>query len=385
MSATQSPQLFTPIQVGDYELKHKIVMAPLTRLRAGAKDAIPSDWAIKYYTQRASEGGLIVSEGTFIAAEHKGYDYVPGIYTPEHIAAWKKITDGVHSKGGRIFCQLWVLGRAADPAVIPVVYSAGSVEDPEPSPFKSDEVKKPLVPLQEEDMDRLVGYYEQAAKNSIEAGFDGVEIHGANGYILDQFLQTNSNDRTDQYGGSIENRTRFPLRVLNAVCAAIGPKRVGIRMSPFSEFQAMRMKEPLDTFVPWAETIAKAQPELAYVHAIEGRGFTVAEDQWYQNDTLAPIREAVVKHGKSIKFISAGGYTPQKALKHAEEFPGDLVCFGRSFISNPDLPNRVLKGYPIRKYERPTFYAQTAEGYIDYEDYAPEQQALAQDEAAPSA
>ncbi|KAL0245640.1 hypothetical protein I308_104774 [Cryptococcus tetragattii IND107] len=386
MTVIQQSKLFTPIQVGEYELKHRIIMAPLTRLRAATKTAIPSEWAETYYAQRASDGGLIISEGTFIAEELRGYENVPGIYTSEQIAAWKKITSGVHSKGGRIFCQLWVLGRVADPNVVPVIYSAGTIRDDSPSYIAAPEPggeRKPLTPVTEADMDRFIGHYIQASKNAIEAGFDGVEIHGANGYLIDQFLQTNSNDRTDQYGGSVENRMRFPLRVLNAVCDAIGPKRVGIRMSPFSEFQSMRMEDPLATFVPWAQAIVEAQPTLAYIHAVEGRGFMTPQNEWFIQDTLNPIREVVLNKGKSVRFMAAGGYMPDTALEHAEKNPEDLVTFGRYFISNPDLPNRVRNGWPLRKYDRTTFYSQSSVGYNDYEDYKPETEALAQDEAAP--
>ncbi|WVQ73306.1 hypothetical protein IAR50_002874 [Cryptococcus sp. DSM 104548] len=383
--SSETPKLFQPIQVGAAALKHRIVMAPLTRLRASPKTAIPSDWAIDYYTQRASEGGLIVTEGTFISEELRGYDYVPGIYSPEQIAKWKKITEGVHSKGGKIALQLWVLGRVADPDVISKVWSVGTKKDLSPSPHSVKPEDKVLVPAQEEDLERFVGYYVQAAKNAVEAGFDLVEVHNANGYFLDQFLQTTSNDRTDQYGGSLENRLRFPLRVINAVSSAIGPQRVGIRISPFSEFQGMRMDKPLDTFVPFVEALAKAQPELAYVHSVEGRGLGTPEDEWYVQDDLAPIREAVLSKSKSTKFIAAGGFTRDSAIEHAEKYPNDLVTFGRYFISNPDLVERIRNNWPFRKYDRPTFYTQTAEGYIDWENYSPEKQALVQDEAAPKA
>ncbi|ODO09938.1 hypothetical protein I350_02161 [Cryptococcus amylolentus CBS 6273] len=397
--SSETPKLFQPIKVGNDELKHRIVMAPLTRLRASVKTAIPSDWAIDYYTQRASEGGLIISEGTFIAEELKGYDYVPGIYSPEQIAKWKKITDGVHSKGGKIALQLWVLGRVADPKVIPTVWSVGTKKDLSPSPHSAEPDDKVLTPAKEEDLDRFVGYYVQAAKNAIEAGFDYVEVHNANGYFLDQFaswisavapqadevkLQTNSNDRTDQYGGSLENRIRFPLRVIDAVSDAVGPQRVGIRLSPFSEFQGMRMEKPLETFVPFVEALAKAQPDLAYVHAVEGRGLGTPEDEWYVQDDLDPVRQAVLGKSNGTKFIAAGGFTRDSAIEHAENYPNDLVTFGRYFISNPDLVERIRNNWPFRKYERPTFYTQTAEGYIDWEDYSPEKQALVQDEAAPT-
>ncbi|ODO05096.1 NADPH2 dehydrogenase [Cryptococcus wingfieldii CBS 7118] len=370
--SSETPKLFQPIKVGNDELKHRIVMAPLTRLRASLKTAIPSDWAIDYYTQRASEGGLVISEATFIAEELKGYDYVPGIYSPEQIAKWKKITDGVHSKGGKMALQLWVLGRVADPKVIPTVWSVGTIKDLSPSPHSADPEDKVLTPAKEEDLDRFVGYYVQAAKNAMEAGFDYVE------------LQTNSNDRTDQYGGSLENRIRFPLRVINAVSDAVGPQRVGIRLSPFSEFQGMRMEKPLETFVPYVEALAKAQPDLAYVHAVEGRGLGTPEDEWYVQDDLDPVRQAVLGKSNGTKFFAAGGFTRDSAIEHAEKYPNDLVTFGRYFISNPDLVERIRNNWPFRNYERPTFYTQTAEGYIDWEDYSPEKQALVQDEAAPT-
>ncbi|TYJ56447.1 hypothetical protein B9479_002850 [Cryptococcus floricola] len=370
--SSETPKLFQPIKVGNDELKHRIVMAPLTRLRASLKTAIPSDWAIDYYTQRASEGGLVITEATFIAEELKGYDYVPGIYSPEQIAKWKKITDGVHSKGGKIALQLWVLGRVADPKVIPTVWSVGTKKDLSPSPHSAKPEDKVLTPAKEEDLERFVGYYVQAAKNAVEAGFDYVE------------LQTNSNDRTDQYGGSLENRIRFPLRVINAVSNAVGPQRVGIRISPFSEFQGMRMEKPLETFVPYVEALAKAQPDLAYVHSVEGRGLGTPEDEWYVQDDLDPVRQAVLAKSNGTKFFAAGGFSRDSAIEHAEKYPDDLVTFGRHFISNPDLVERIRNNWPFRKYERPTFYTQTAEGYIDWEDYSPEKQALVQDEAAPT-
>ncbi|KAK8850756.1 hypothetical protein IAR55_004676 [Kwoniella newhampshirensis] len=366
MTVTQTPKLFTPVKVGDMNLKHRIVMAPLTRLRASKPDAVPSPWAVDYYTQRASDGGLLISEGTFISEELKGYDNVPGIYTPEQIEAWKKVTAGVHSKGGYIFLQLWVLGRVADPSVNPKVYAPGTLADNSPGPHKDPSHVPKLTVVEEEDMDRFVGYYQQAAKNAIEAGFDGVEVHGANGYLLDQFLQSGANNRTDKYGGSLENRFRFPLRVLNAVVDAVGPSRVGIRMSPFSEFQGMREKDVLSVFVPWTKAIVAAQPKLAYIHSVEGRGLGTPEEEYYQEDKLDKIREVVEEAG--IQFIAAGGYNAETAIKHGEE-TNDLVTFGRFFISNPDLPNRVRNGWPLKKYNRDTFYTPTAEGYIDYPEY----------------
>ncbi|RBR17597.1 uncharacterized protein FIESC28_06421 [Fusarium coffeatum] len=370
MAAQGTTKLFTPAKVGNVELKHRVVLAPLTRRRADEATAVPPDYAAEYYAQRSSDGGLLVSEGTFIAHEAGGMSRVPGIYSPEQIASWKAITDAVHAKGGYIFCQLWALGRVANPKIVPNVWSAGS------KPFNvkgtgSSEPPPKFTTMTEADIDRFVGHYRQAALNAIEAGFDGVELHGANGYLIDQFLQTNSNDRTDSYGGSLENRFRFPLRVLNAVCDAIGPERVGIRMSPFSRFQGMREADPLSVFVPWAKAIVKAQPSLAFIHAVEPRiegGSDSPDNVPKANDTLEPIREVVNSTG--VKFIVAGGFTPETAIKHASQ-TDDLVGFGRYFIPNPDLPARIQNGWPLTKYDRSLFYTPDTKGYTDYPPYSP--------------
>ncbi|KAH7145777.1 hypothetical protein B0J13DRAFT_554112 [Dactylonectria estremocensis] len=372
MSETQSNKLFAPMKVGALDLQHRVVMAPLTRNRASAGTAIPADFTLDYYGQRASPGGLLISEGTFIAEEAGGYKHVPGIYSSDQIKAWKPITDAVHAKGGYIFCQLWALGRVADSNMVPIVWSAGSKPfvTKGPHPMRSDDsslVK--LTVMKEADIDRFVGHYRQAALNAVEAGFDGVEIHGANDYLVDQFLQSSSNDRTDSYGGSVQNRLRFPLRVLNAVCDAIGPERVGIRMSPFSFFQGMGEENPLALFVPWAETITKAQPSLAFVHAVGPRALgsrDTPEHLQKSDDCLVVIRDVVTKAG--VKLIVAGGFLPETAIQHASE-TGDLVAFGRYFISNPDLPARIENGWPLRKYDRTTFYTQTREGYTDLSAY----------------
>ncbi|WWD20912.1 hypothetical protein CI109_105390 [Kwoniella shandongensis] len=380
MTIAPQTKLFTPISAGSLDLKHRIVMAPLTRMRAEKGTGVQLDRSANYYTQRATDGGLIISEATFIHEEARGYEFVPGIYSPEQIAGWKKVTDGVHSKGGKIFCQLWALGRVADPSISPVIYSAGSIPD-DGTDLNGNKIPTPTLHIMtEDDITRFVGHYAQAAKNAVEAGFDGVEIHGANGYLLDQFLQNNSNDRTDSYGGSLSNKFRFPLAVLNAVCAAIGPSRVGIRMSPYSRFQGMREPKPLDTFVPWTRAILTAQPQLAYVHATEGRAQGAVDTPEHlidDVDTLQPIREVVQELGDGTRFVVAGGFLPDSAKEHAEKYGDDLVAFGRYFISNPDLPRRVENGWPLKKYQRETFYTQSEEGYVDF----PEYKALEQDDA----
>ena len=258
------------------------------------------------------------------------------------------MTAAVHEKGGKIFLQMWALGRVASPQEVKTVFSAGTI----PCSGKSENVTQ----MTEEDIKRFVGHYAKAASNAIEAGMDGVEIHGANGYVswpsvfpfcitpskgintdgsyqlLDQFLQTKSNNRTDQYGGTLENRFRFPLAVLNAVCSAVGPEKVGIRMSPFSRFQDMREETPLDLFIPWTKAIIKAQPNLAYIHAVEGRsaGATdTPQEQMKEEDSLDSIRKLVKDAG--IGFLDAGGFRPDSAIEHSDKTE-DLVVFGRNFI-----------------------------------------------------
>ncbi|KAJ3527267.1 hypothetical protein NM208_g10783 [Fusarium decemcellulare] len=354
MTVSKTTKLFNPIKVGAVDLQHRVVLAPLTRRRADRATAVPADFAAEYYAQRASTGGLLISEGTFIAEEAGGMSHVPGIYSKEQIEAWKRITDAVHANGGFIFCQLWALGRVANPKLVNTVWSAGS-KPFVPEGAASAHPPPELTVLGESDIDRFVGHYRQAALNAIEAGFDGVEIHGANGYLVDQFLQSNSNDRTDSYGGSVENRLRFPLRVLNA---------------------GMREADPLSVFVPWAKAIVKAQPSLAFVHAVEPRAAgsqDVLEHLRKAEDTLTPIRDVLNEAG--IKFIVAGGYLPEAALKHASE-TDDLIAFGRYFIPNPDLPARIENGWPLTKYDRSSFYTQDEVGYTDYAAYNPNESRL---------
>ncbi|KAI0075622.1 NADH:flavin oxidoreductase/NADH oxidase [Panus rudis PR-1116 ss-1] len=352
-----SSQLFQPIKVGDAELQHRVVLAPLTRYRA-SKSHVISDLAVTYYRQRASTPGtLLITEATFIAARAGGYDNVPAIETPEQVAAWKKVTDAVHEQKSFIFNQLWALGRAAIAANLKrdgFPYIAASdiplADHDTPRPMTTEEIKE------------FVQLYAKAAANAIEAGFDGVEIHGANGYLIDQFLQDVSNNRTDEYGGSIENRARFALEVIDAVVKAVGPKKVGIRLSPWGEFQQMRMKDPIPTFSYLVQKIAERYPDFAYIHVVEPRvngNIDREPGQGESNDFLRAI-------WKPRPFIAAGGFKRDTAIKFADE-TGDLIAFGRFFISNPDLPVRIKKDIAFTPYNRDTFYIpESPVGYIDY-------------------
>jgi NADPH2 dehydrogenase len=355
--------LFTPLKLGNNVLKHRVVLAPLTRFRAGL-DGVPTEMHKEYYLQRVTDGGFMISEATFIARRAGHYPGSPGIYTAEQIAGWKSITDEIHAKGGVVFLQLIHGGRIGMPAdnegVQPVGPSAILVKELN---FLGAPHELPRA-LEVDEIQEIVQQFRQAALNAIEAGFDGVEMHGANGYIIDQFASSSSNVRTDQYGGSVENRARFPLEIVNAVAGAIGPERTAIRFSPFADFQEVTDDTPYETFGYITKTLQERHPDLAYVHFIEPRNET---------DSLDPFR----KIWKGT-FVTAGGYTTDaqrvvdlaitdvKRVFDLAEKTGNLIAFGRLFIANPDLVERLKNEWATNAYDRSTFYGGGAKGYIDY-------------------
>ena len=357
------PSLSEPLRIGNMNLKHRLVMAPLTRFRAD-DEHVQLPIATEYYSQRASvPGTFIVTEATFISARASGYPNVPGIYSTSQISQWREITSAIHAKGSYVFLQLWALGRAANPENLneqgydyvsssPTPMSSSS---PTPRALKVDEIHQ------------FVADYATAAKNAIDAGFDGVEIHGANGYLIDQFTQDNCNKRTDEYGGSVENRSRFGLEVAKAVVDAVGPERTGIRLSPFSDFQGMKMQDPIPQFSHLIEGLRKLK--LAYLHVVESRISGNADVE-----TTDKIDFALDIWGRTSPVLVAGGFKPDSAKRVVEEYKGNdvAVVFGRYFISNPDLPFRVLNGVDLAPYNRETFYkAKSPEGYSDY-PFSPE-------------
>ncbi|KAF9077408.1 NADH:flavin oxidoreductase/NADH oxidase [Rhodocollybia butyracea] len=361
--------LFQPARVGNMHLKHRVVLAPLTRLRANAAH-VPHPIVTEYYSQRASvPGTLLVTEATLITHQAGGYAHVPGIWSDEQISRWKDITEVVHTKGSYIYLQLWALGRTAVPgkpgmeADFPYDHvSASNIsmsrEDPQkPRPLTISEIKE------------YTQWFAVAAKNAVEgAGFDGVEIHGANGYLLDQFLQDVSNDRTDEYGGSVEKRARFPLEVVDAVAKAVGAERTAIRLSPWSEFQGMRMSDPKPTFRYFVEELKKAHPTFSYIHVVEPRSQDDPKMDLPEGESLDFLREVWTQEESARWFISAGGADREIGIQTADD-KGDLVAYGRWFLSNPDLPYRLEHNIPFNAYDRSTFYVadgKVPEGYTDY-------------------
>ncbi len=347
--------LFVPIQAGALTLNNRMMMAPLTRARADLAH-IPSELMAEYYAQRAS-AGLIVTECTMIAPNTSAFVTEPGIYTPEHVAAWKKVTGAVHAKGGKIVMQIWHAGRAAHPAIN---HGAANVS---PSAIAiRGEVQTPggkvahAVPhaLSLDEISTLVSTFANAAKSAIEAGFDGVEVHGANGYLIDQFLRDGSNQRTDNYGGSLENRARFLFEVLTAVSAAIGSARVGLRLSPLNSYNDMIDSDPL----AWTEFLSTRLNDfkLAYLHLMRADFFQ------QQSGDVMPIARRNY-HGVLIGNM---GYSSEEATAAIQDKKLDVVAFGTGFLANPDLPARVKAGAALNVPDQATFYTPGAKGYTDY-------------------
>lgn len=331
-------------------MQNRIALAPLTRFRAD-DNHVPLPFVSDYYVQRASTPGtLLITEATFIAPQAGGYANVPGIWNQEQIEGWKKVVADVHAKGSFIYLQLWALGRAAKEANLKselgpsaAVKSSGNL------PIDGSTVPTPLT---EEEIVEYVGLYAQAAKNAVAAGFDGVEIHGANGYLIDQFTQDVANNRTDRWGGSVENRARFGLEVAKAVVDAIGADRTGIRLSAYSDFQNMKMKDPVPQFTYLVEGLKKLN--LAYLHLVTPRVSGIFDTQ-----SRETVNWMVDLWGKTSPVFLAGGFTPEVSVQTADVQYKDrdvVIVFGRYFISNPDLVFRIKEGIPLRNYDRDTFY-----------------------------
>ncbi|MWB78621.1 alkene reductase [Pseudooceanicola sp. 216_PA32_1] len=352
--------LFTPFTAGDMALKNRVVMAPLTRNRADNDTGEVGDLHVAYYRQRAG-AGLIVTEASQISPVGKGYLATPGIHTTGQVAAWRKVTDAVHAAGGRIVIQLWHVGRISHVSLQPggqAPVSASAV----PAGVKTftangfEETSPPRA-LTVEEIAATVADYRHAARSAIEAGFDGVEVHGANGYLIDQFLKTGTNRRDDAYGGSIENRTRFLFEVMQAVTDEIGGARTGLRLSPYSPANGISDADPTPLFTHAIQGLNRFG--LAYLHMVEGA--TGGSRELAEGESIAALRAHF-----DGPYMANNGYDRAMALNAVASGAADLVAFGRPYIANPDLVERLRRDAPLSELDRETLYGGGAEGYTDY-------------------
>jgi len=357
---TSHSDLFQPVRLGSYQLANRIVMAPLTRSRAGA-DGVARPLMAEYYEQRAS-AGLIITEATNISPQARGYAFTPGLYTAAQIEGWRPVTQAVHARGGHIFVQLWHVGRISHPSLQPggAAPVAPSAITPAVQAFTENGYQPCVRPraLELDEIHAIVGQYCDAARNALAAGFDGVEIHAANGYLIEQFLRDSTNQRSDAYGGPLQNRARFLLEVTEAVVHVCGSDRVGIRLSPLS---------------PSNDIGADSDPEATYRYVVEHlNGFDLAYLHVIEGATQGP-REVpggfdlqILRHAFKSRYIANNGYDRQLALDARERNLADLIAFGRPFIANPDLVERLRLGAGLNVPDRTTFFGGGAAGYTDY-------------------
>lgn len=369
--------LFTPIDMGSITLKNRIVLPPLTRQRSAQPGDIATDLMATYYRQRAS-AGFMISEGTQIEPRGQGYAWTPGIYSQAQIDGWRKVTEAVHAEGGVIFAQLWHVGRVSHSALQPDGQAPVA-----PSAIQAQKVKafiqtgaagvgelvQPSLPraLELAEIHDLVGQYAQAARNAIEAGFDGVEIHAANGYLVNQFISAHSNQRDDAYGGSLENRLRFLREIVEAVAAAVGADRLGVRFTPlFTGTDQDRVyiglveEDPHTTYIEAIKVLEAAG--VAYV--------SIAEADWDNAPDLPESFRREVRANFSGKILYAGRYTAERGERLIEAGLADLIAFGRPFIANPDLPERIANGWPLNPLDPATVYGGAEKGLTDYPTYS---------------
>lgn len=348
-------KLLEPMRLGELTLANRAIMAPLTRGRAGMEH-LPNALMAEYYAQRAS-AGLIVTECTMVLPNTSAFIAEPGIYSPEQVEAWKQTTQAVHAKGGKIFLQIWHAGRAAHPNMCngqqPISASAIAIEGDTHTPQGKAAYVVPRA-VSDDEIPGLVKAFAHAARSAIHAGFDGVEVHGANGYLVDQFLRDGSNKRTGNYGGSVENRARFLFEVLAAVSAEIGSERVGLRLSLLNSYNSMADSDPVGLATFLGERLNEFK--LAYLHVMRTDFFGVQ-----QGDVLTPIRAAY-----QGVIISNTGYSAEEAEQAIQSGQADAIAFGTGFLANPDLPERIRTGAAWNAPNPTTFYSPGAEGYTDY-------------------
>ncbi|QDT14346.1 alkene reductase [Alienimonas californiensis] len=359
---SSSDPLFNPLTVGDLEVRNRVWMAPLTRCRSLLPGHVPWQLNAAYYRERAT-GGLLFSEATEIAQEGRGYPGVPGLFTDAQVAGWRKVTAAVHESGGLIACQLWHVGRAShqafqpggkDPVAPSAIAAKGDVHLPDGSKAKYPTPRA----LAADELPGIVATYRTAAENAKAAGFDAVELHGANGYLIDEFLRNGANHRTDEYGGSVENRCRFPLMVIDALIDVWGKERVGIRVSPLGSFNDMTDSDPLPLYSHFfGELQKRGIAFLEIVGAIHGDDI--------DEDLMAKI-DAAGREQFNGTLILNGGYTGDSAREAIASGKCDAITFGTPFLANPDLPRRLREGAELNESNPNTWYTRGAEGYVDY-------------------
>lgn len=374
MHPPDTDTLFQPYRLGPFRLPHRIVMAPLTRSRARQPGNVPSSLAACYYAQRAS-AALIVSEATQVSMQGQGYAWTPGIHSREQVEAWRQVTRAVHQADGLIFNQLWHVGRISHPALQPdnMLPVAPSPVIPEGKAFIENEIGEgELVPfvrpraLTFEEMPYLIGQYERAAKNAQSAGFDGIEIHSANGYLIDQFLETRTNRRTDTYGGAVANRARLLLEIVEALVPIWGADRIGVRLSPLGRLNDMHDDNPESTFGYVAERLSDFG--LAYLHIVNPGLEQMQAGK--QPDPKALSMVKLIRKKYEGTLIVAGGFQADSAAQWLRQGLADLVAFGRKFLANPDLPERFRIGAPLNVDDPTTYYGGGEKGYTDYPSLA---------------
>jgi N-ethylmaleimide reductase len=366
------PSLFSPLRIGPYQLKHRLVMAPLTRMRAERPSLAPRPLNAEYYAQRATPGGLIIAEASPVAATGFGSPGVPGIYSDAQIKGWREVVEAVHAKSGLIFLQLWHVGRVSHSSfqpggALPVAPSAVPISADLKTMTADGKVTTYETPraLETGEISGVVDAFRHAASNALKAGFDGVEIHGANGYLIEQFLQSHTNLRTDRYGGSIENRARFLMEIARAVIEVWGANRVGVRLSPYGVANDSGEPDPMPLYT---HVIKALDPlGLAYLHFVEPRSSGAGRAE--VNHQNVPSAMELFRPIWSGVLISAGGFTGETAEAAIAAGHADAIAFGRIFISNPDLPRRLREGFPLTPYNRATFYGGDVAGYTDYPVY----------------
>lgn len=372
---SQFPALFTPLQLGPYTLRNRIVLPPLTRSRSTQPGNIANELMAEYYQQRSS-AGFMVSEGTQIEPRGQGYAWTPGIHSTAQIAGWQKVTRAVHDAGGVIFAQLWHVGRVSHTAlqpegqapVAPSAIPASQVKVFIETAPGSGMLSEPSMPreLTTAEVRELVQYYAQAARNALQAGFDGVELHCANGYLVNQFISAHSNQRGDEYGGSLDNRLRFLREITQAVAEVVGPQRLGVRFAPlFSSTDEERVYLGLVEDDPQATYLAA----IRHLEELGIAYLSLAEADWEGAEELPESFRRAVRRAFSGRILYAGRYDAPRAAAAIEAGWADLIGFGRSFIANPDLPTRIANGWPLNALDSASMYGGTAQGYTDYPRY----------------